>query len=205
MDLVFSGQQLFGLFPGDFTGVALGHDLDVLIIQLVEQIEDAGDGKTDGGDQGIDDPQTVDGLGALLNVQRLQFGEIGSLDADPAKQTQQEQSQGGGDGGGDLHGEGLDRKGDAGGADAGLVLAVLSAVRCKHEGQNTNQAQRHSADAGENQEHRSVFKADEIDDKAQDHIDDIAPEEDFKLVHLLTKKWDGSTNQQGRHKAEHTG
>ena len=113
MDLVFSGQQLFGLFPGDLTGVALGHDLYVLIVQLIEQIEDTGDGKTDGGDQRVDDPQTVDSLGALLDVQSLQFCKVGGLDADPAKQTQQEQSQRGGDSGGDLYGEGLDSEGDA--------------------------------------------------------------------------------------------
>ena len=100
--LVFSGQKLFCFFSGDLTGVALCHDLDILIVQLIEQVEDAGDSQTDGGDQGINDPQAVQSGGALLDVQGLELCKVGSLNADPTEQTQQEQGQGGGYRGGEF-------------------------------------------------------------------------------------------------------
>ena len=94
MESILSGQLSLGFFPGDFAGVALGHDLNVLVIELIEQVEDARDGKSDGGNQGIDDPKTVQSLRCLLDAQGFQFRKIGGLDADPVKQTQQEQCQG---------------------------------------------------------------------------------------------------------------
>ena len=75
--------------------------------------------------------------------------------------AQKRQRQRGGDGGGDLHGEGLDGEGDALGADAGFILAVLGAVRSEHEGENAHDAHGNGADAGQRQEQRPVFVANE--------------------------------------------
>ena len=80
---------------------------------IVEQIEDSGDGQADGGDQGVDNPQTVQRPRGLLNAQGFRFGEIGSLNTAPFEQAQQEQGQGGGDSGSELDGEGLGGEDDA--------------------------------------------------------------------------------------------
>ena len=136
VESILSGQELFSLFPGDLTGIALGHDLHVLVTELIEHIEDTCNGKANGGNQGVDNPQAVQCLGALLDSQSFQLGKIGGLHSDPVEQSQQEQGQGGGHGRGDLHGEGLDGEGDALGADAGFVLAVFGTVGGEHEGQN---------------------------------------------------------------------
>ena len=74
--------------------------------------------------------------------------------------AQQRQRQRGRDRSGDLHGEGLDGEGDAFGADAGFVLAVLGAVRSEHEGENAHDAHGNGADASQRQEQRPVFVAD---------------------------------------------
>ena len=82
-----------------------------------------------------------------------------------------------------------------------MVLAVLSAVGCEHEGQNTYQAQRYSTDAGEDQKHCSVFKAHEVDHEAQDHIDDIAPKQNLELIQLLQN---GGHQHSGDDTGDHT-
>ena len=48
---ILAGKKFFRFLPGDLTGIALCHDLNILIAELVEQVEDAGNGKADGGDQ----------------------------------------------------------------------------------------------------------------------------------------------------------
>ena len=183
--LILAGQQTLGFLTGDLTGVALGHDLYILVIELVAQVEEGGDDHANDGHQSVDDPQTLGGHIAELNVHFSQFGEAVGLDGGEGEQTQQEQRQRRGNSAGDLHGKGLNGEGNALGADAGLVLAVFGTVGGEHEGQHAHQTHRNGTDAGEHHEQRAVFVAHEIDHKAKDDIDDIAPEQRLELIQLL--------------------
>ena len=58
---IFAGQLGFRFLAGDFAGVAFCHDLHILIVELVAQVEEGGDHHADDGHQGVDDPQAVGG------------------------------------------------------------------------------------------------------------------------------------------------
>ena len=158
---ILPGQHGLGFLPGDLSGVAPRHDLHVLVVELVTQIEERGNNHADDRHQGVHDPQSLQRPCALLDVQRLQRLEALRLHGNPVEAAQQRQSQRGRDRGGDLYGEGLNGEGDALGADAGFVLTVLGTVRGEHEGENAHDAHGNGADAGQRQEQRPVFVANE--------------------------------------------
>ena len=83
---VFSGQLTLRFLPGDLTGVALGHDLHILVVELIAQIEEGGDDHADHRNQGVYDPQAVQGLLTLLGL----FGgldEAGNVAQDESGRT----------------------------------------------------------------------------------------------------------------------
>ena len=56
---IFPAQLALRLFFGDLTGITLGHDLHIPVIQVIAQIEEGGNDHTDDGHQRVHDPQTA--------------------------------------------------------------------------------------------------------------------------------------------------
>ena len=183
--LVFAGKQSLGFLSGNFAGIALGHNLHVLVVELVAQVEEGGDYHANDGYQCIDDPQTGSGLVAELDVHGGQFVEAVGFDLGEGKPAQQSQRQSGGHSAGNLHREGLNSEGDTLGADAGLVLTIFSTVGGEHKGQYAHQTQRNGSDGGQHHKQGAVFETHEINHKAQDNVDDVTPEQGLKLIQLL--------------------
>ena len=77
--LIFSGKELLGFLTGDLAGVAFCHDLHILVVELVAQIEEGGDHHTDDRYKCVDDPQTALGLFRWVSVEVESFAELEQL------------------------------------------------------------------------------------------------------------------------------